>query len=99
MASGGHRNSSSNCNSSGSSAGARAETGMEGTESAGAYVCYCIPVFRAYELLLIAYFAYTSLLAAMLPVSAEIRQTMVLLNTSILSVYFLLAYADSFRHT
>jgi membrane-associated phospholipid phosphatase len=60
-------------------------------------VCYRIPVLRASELLLIAYFIYTSLLAAVLPISAGIRRTTLLLNVAIIAVYILLAYADTIR--
>ena len=39
------------------------------------------------------------MLAAVLPISPGIRRTTLILNVSIVAVYFLLAYADSFRRT
>jgi membrane-associated phospholipid phosphatase len=56
-------------------------------------------VFRASELLLIAYLVYAGGVAAVLPVSPEIRRTTLLLNAAVISAYGLLAYVDSLRRT
>lgn len=69
------------------------------TERAGPCVWYRIPVFRASELLLIAYLAYAAILGFVLPIRPDIRRTTMLLNTAIIGAYALLAYTDSLRRT
>ncbi len=52
---------------------------------------------RASEWLLVAYFAYTSVMAWLLPVRPPVRTITVTLNLTILAGYALLVYADGLR--
>ena len=55
------------------------------------------PFFRSYEYVIIAYFAYTSGLALLLPLKSPIPAVVIGLNALILSGLVFLAFADSFR--
>lgn len=56
-------------------------------------------LFRSYEYIVFAYFAYTSVLALVLPLRAPVPALTIGLNALILGGLALLAYADSFRRT
>ncbi len=53
---------------------------------------------RASEWLLIAYFAYTTALAHLLPLRPPIAHVTTLVNLTVIAGLFLLAYAESLRH-
>ena len=55
-------------------------------------------LLRPSEYVVLGYFLYASLVAALRPIAPGIRETACLLNLTVIAAYALLAYADSFRH-
>ncbi len=56
-------------------------------------------MLRLSEWLLVAYFTYTAILALVLPLKPPVPVVTVSLNGVVIAGFFLLAYADRFRHT